>query len=184
MNYKNISNFSQCVPSSKPMVAKENVKTSQGGSGMDLIHRWLSLIALTGILLTGCSTRYGTLTMATTKNIQMDNVRLELVKENVSGKSTKPIVLIIPTGTPSIEDAIDAALEANGGDLLQNVVIYYKWFYIPYIYGENTFDVKGDVWKVVDISTQSAPTSSLDSQGKIFKNIGTDDQLDLVSITN
>ncbi|OIO61749.1 MAG: hypothetical protein AUJ47_09000 [Candidatus Marinimicrobia bacterium CG1_02_48_14] len=122
--------------------------------------------------------------MATTKNIQMDNVRLELVKENVSGKSTKPIVLIIPTGTPSIEDAIDAALEANGGDLLQNVVIYYKWFYIPYIYGENTFDVKGDVWKVVDISTQSAPTSSLDSQGKIFKNIGTDDQLDLVSITN
>ncbi len=117
-------------------------------------------------VMISCTQRYGALTVATTKNISINMAEFEKVADGVTGKNTKPIYIIIPTGTPSIEDAIDAALTEYGGDLMQNVVIYYKWFYIPYVYGEYTFEVKGDVWKLknqdrgsIDLNTlKQAPT--------------------------
>ncbi len=72
----------------------------------------------------------------------------EKIADGVIGKNTKPVIIIIPSGNPSIEDAIENALMKFNGDLMQNVVIYYKWFYIPYIYGEYTFEVKRDVYKL------------------------------------
>jgi len=135
----------------------------------------LLLIGILGILfIVGCSTRYGALTVATTKNIDINMAQFEKVQDGVTGKSTKPIIIFIPTGTPSIEDAIDAALQEVGGDIMQNVVIYYKWFYIPYVYGEYTFEVKGDVWKLKNTDTGSIDSKVIDSAEQIYS-VSTED---------
>jgi len=141
----------------------------------------LTLVSL--MLLTGCSTRYGALTVATTKNIDINMATFEKVQEGVTGKSTKPIILIIPTGTPSIEDAIDAALKEVGGDIMQNVVIYYKWFYIPYIYGEYTFEVQGDVWKMKSDNT-GIDEESLEDALKVFKVVPENESFTVIELEN
>ena len=128
-------------------------------------------LALLVILLVvvSCTTRYGALTVATTKNIDINMAEFEKVGDAVTGKNTKPIIIIIPTGTPSIEDAIDDALAKGGGDIMQNVVIYYKWFYIPYIYGEYSFVVKGDVWKLKSKSSGMLDHEQINNASKVYQ---------------
>jgi len=60
-------------------------------------------------------------------------------------------------------------LQEAGGDIMQNVVIYYKWYYIPYIYGEYTFEVKGDVWKLKNRNTSSLDTDMLEKAEKVYR---------------
>ena len=95
------------------------------------------------LILTGCSYRLGDLTIASTKNVNIGEKYVRISRD-VVGKDTKPIIIVIPTGYPSIEEAIDAALRTKDGELMTNLVIYYKWWYIPYIYGEYVYEVKGD----------------------------------------
>ncbi len=141
------------------------------------------IICVLGVLLiTSCSTRYGALTVATTKNININMAEFVKVQDGVTGKSTKSIIIFIPTGTPSIEDAIDAALQEVGGDIMQNVVIYYKWFYIPYIYGENTFEVKGDVWKLKNTDTGSIDSKLIDRAELIYSISSDDGELTVTKI--
>ena len=52
----------------------------------------LLLIGILGILfIVGCSTRYGALTVATTKNIDINMAQFEKVQDGVTGKSTKSL---------------------------------------------------------------------------------------------
>ncbi len=101
------------------------------------------------VVMCGCTTLYGQLTVASTKNIDINNKEFELVEEGVTGEDSRPIIIIVPAGDPSIEDAMDAALSKAGGQIMQNVDIYYKWWYIPYIWGKITFVVEGDVYRLV-----------------------------------
>lgn len=128
------------------------------------------LILLIGLLLifNGCSTRYGMLTIATTKNVNINMQEFEKVADGVTGNSTKHIIIIIPTGNPTIEDALEDALKKTKGDLMQNVVIYYKWWYIPYVFGEFKFEIKGDVYRVKQKSTGLLDESKLQEAYKVF----------------
>lgn len=116
---------------------------------------FILLSTLLSLFLFSCSTRYGMLTIATTKNVNINMQEFEKIAEGVTGESKKPIIIVIPTGTPSIEDAIEDALRKSKGEIMQNVVIYYKWFYIPYIYGEYKFEVRGDVFRIKQKSSSS-----------------------------
>ncbi len=116
---------------------------------------FILLSTLLSLFLFSCSTRYGMLTIATTKNVNINMQEFEKIAEGVTGESKKPIIIVIPTGTPSIEDAIEDALRKGKGEIMQNVVIYYKWFYIPYIYGEYKFEVRGDVFRIKQKSSSS-----------------------------
>jgi len=101
------------------------------------------------LVLSACSTRrLGDFTVVSTRNIDMDG-EYELVGSKVKGKDMTPIIYVFPLGNPSIEGAIDDALDSVDGDIMTDAIITQNvwWFYI---YGEQRYIVVGDVWKKVD----------------------------------
>jgi hypothetical protein len=98
------------------------------------------------VLLGGCSTRLGNFTVLSTKNTDIGKrfVRTDL---RVKGEDGRSIVVVIPMGYPNIQEAVDRALDKVGGRLMTDAVVYYDYYYIPYIYGEYKYRVEGDVWK-------------------------------------
>ena len=55
----------------------------------------------------------------------------------------------IPLGAPSIEDAIDDALDSVDGDIMTDVTIRSNILWFLY-FGTHTYVAVGDVWKKVD----------------------------------
>ena len=100
------------------------------------------------LILTACSTRVADFTIVSTKNIDMDG-NYELVESNVKGKDVTPIIIYIPIGSPSIEDAIDDALNSVDGDIMTDVTVRSNILWFVY-FGTHTYVVVGDVWKKVD----------------------------------
>ena len=111
---------------------------------MKKIMAIISLLIL--FLLTGCAERLGDFTVISTKNIDIGKNYIK-VESDAIGTSTKQIIVIFPTGTPSIKDAVDDLLKKGNGDLVTNAVIHYNWYYIPYIYGEFSYEISGDIYK-------------------------------------
>ena len=107
----------------------------------------LAATIITSVLITGCSNRVGDLTVLSTKsasNIQLADAKI--TRERAKGEDSKSIIIIIPTGNPSFKEAIDQAIESVPcGIALKDAEINTSWFYIPYIYGENTIEVEGNV---------------------------------------
>ncbi|MBD3223283.1 MAG: hypothetical protein GF313_01025 [Caldithrix sp.] len=97
------------------------------------------------ILLMSCSTRVMDFTLISSKNVELSKFpTYERGFERVEGKDTKQIIIIIPTGNPDGKEAIDRAIESTPGAVaLVDGVLTYKWFYIPYIYGEATYVIEG-----------------------------------------
>ena len=97
----------------------------------------------------GCTQRIGDFTAISTKNIDLD-ANYVMVERSVKGKDMKPIIIVINLGYPNLEEAIDDALnKVEGGVMMTDATLKYRWFYIPYIYGEFAYEVQGDVWKKV-----------------------------------
>lgn len=109
-----------------------------------------AFIIMVMFIIAGCGTRHGDFTVLSSKLIRLSDFELEKVNrvKGVEGKSTAQIIFVIPTaGDPSLEDAIDEALEKGNGDVMTDAVIYSWGWYIPYIYGSFGWRVKGDVIK-------------------------------------
>ena len=108
------------------------------------------LLSLAAVLLlaSGCSTR-DSFTVASTKLIRLDQFELDKANKtkNVQGEDTAHIIIFVPTGTPNLKTAMDRALEKGNGDVMTDVVIENSFFYIPYIYGQTSWKVNGDVVK-------------------------------------
>jgi hypothetical protein len=53
----------------------------------------------------------------------------------------------IPTNTrtPTLQDAVDAALRKGGGNLLVNAEVEHWWLLLPFLYGQEGWSVRGDV---------------------------------------
>jgi hypothetical protein len=84
-------------------------------------------------------------TLLSSKNVELSKFpTYERGEARVEGKDTKPLIIIIPTGRPDGKEAIDRAIESVPGAVaLLDGVLTYKYFYIPYIYGEYTYVVEG-----------------------------------------
>ena len=111
------------------------------------------------VAATGCYTRLADLTVVSTKTVQLQDLDLEGADRamNVTGTSIKQIFLIVPTGTADIEEAIDDALNKASGDLMVDAVVYWKYWYIPLIYGQFGFKVTGHVVKTKSWTTKLPP---------------------------
>ncbi|MFH1549301.1 MAG: hypothetical protein ABIH04_01945 [Planctomycetota bacterium] len=111
------------------------------------------------VLVTGCYTRLCDLTVVSTKTVQLQDLDLEGVDRamNVTGTSYKQVFFIVPTGTADIEEAIDNALDKASGDLMVDAVVYWKYWYIPLIYGQFGFKVTGHVVKTKSWTTKLPP---------------------------
>ncbi len=65
-------------------------------------------------------------------------------RDRVIGKDIKHIIIIVPTGVSDIKQATDRAIEGTPGAVaLVDGVINWHWWYIPYIYGRQWYQVEG-----------------------------------------
>lgn len=129
-----------------------------------------ALLAFLGlVLLSGCATRMVDFTIISAKNVDLARLGEFHRSERVD---TRYIIIIIPTGNPSVEEAVDRAIESvPGGVALIDGVLTSKFFYIPYIFGETKYVVTGNV--LIDpklVSNTRASTHEiieLDAEGSV-----------------
>ena len=104
-----------------------------------------------GIFLTitiGCASR-SDFTAISSKIVNLSNVRIDhnKLKGRTSGEDCQHIIILIPTGgPPTIDEALDQALEKKNANLLLDAVVNWHYFYIPYIYGQTCWDVEGNAY--------------------------------------
>ncbi len=112
------------------------------------MNRLLNLMLVSAMaftLFTGCATR-SDFTAISGKNVNIANIKLDpaMAKGQTSGEDCQHIVIIIPTGgAPTLDEALDKALEAKQANLMLDAVVRHNWFYIPYIYGQECWKVEG-----------------------------------------
>jgi hypothetical protein len=96
-------------------------------------------------ILSGCAQRVGDFTVATTKNMDIKR-SLHRVDEGVRlrGRDISHIIIFIPTGVPNMKEAMDNTIEQKPGAVgLSNVTVKRGGWYIPFIYGQDYFEVEG-----------------------------------------
>ena len=101
-------------------------------------------------LLSGCVVRHGDFSVVSNKLVRLSELDLDQADRarGIVGEDKQHIVCIIPIGgVPTLEGAIDDALEKGAGDVVTDAVISAWSWYIPYIYGQSGWAVKGDVVK-------------------------------------
>ncbi len=100
---------------------------------------------LTFGLISGCATR-SDFTAISGKNVNLSSIKVDKsqAKGRTSGEDCLHIVIFIPTGgPPTLDEALDRALEAKQANLLVDAVVNHHWFYIPYIYGQECWKAEG-----------------------------------------
>lgn len=101
--------------------------------------------AAAAVMLCGCSTRLVDYTIISTKNIDLTRAAaFRRGDDRVAGRDQASIIIFIPTGVPDIKEAIDRAIESVPGAVaLVDGVVRYQFFYIPYIFGKESYVVEG-----------------------------------------
>ena len=107
-------------------------------------------ILLLCLAVTGCSVRHGDFTVVSSKLVRLSEFELEKANRvrGIEGRDVMHIIILFPCGgQPTIDGALDDALEKGGGDVMTDAVITsWSWF-IPYIYGQAGWSIEGDVVK-------------------------------------
>lgn len=116
---------------------------------------WYGLIAVAvaALILNGCAQRIGDFTIISTKNYEAS------AKYKMVGRfegTDRVFFFIAPWGTPSVENAVDEAIEAGKGVYLTNAVLesYSGFFQIGY-------NVRGDVYALASQSDLLDPNIEL-----------------------
>lgn len=117
-------------------------------------------LAVMALILSGCATRLVDFTIISTKNLDLSKAAtFQRGGARITGEDVAHIIIIFPTGTPNMKEAIDNALEkVNGAVALVDGVLYSKSFYIPWIYGQSSYIVEGT--PLIDPSLTSNPIES------------------------
>jgi hypothetical protein len=104
----------------------------------------LLLIVLT-LIFSSCSQRVLDFTMISTKKVDLSKAAsFERAKQRVKGGDMVHWIIFVPTGTVSIKEAVDKAIETTPGCVaLLDGVAYTKFWMIPYIYGQQSVILEG-----------------------------------------
>lgn len=107
----------------------------------------LSVAVVSSILLSGCAQRVADLTLASTKNVELNSGNF-VTGERVVGEDTKPIILL-PLGIPSVKEASDKAIEHDKCAVaLSDVTADFEFF--SFFFGYQKYIIEGDL--VIDKS--------------------------------
>ena len=112
------------------------------------MKKWYLYLVLCVILTSGCATR-SDFTAISSKNVNLSNIQIDhsRLKGRTSGEDCTHIIIFIPTGgPPTLDEALDRALEPKQANLLLDAVVNWNYFYIPYIYGQHCWKVEGDAY--------------------------------------
>jgi len=108
-------------------------------------------VAMAGLLFwvmsigTGCTTRIGDFSVASTGTPQYSKMLNAPVRQNQKGDDGRFWFLFIPFGSaPSLEDAVDDCLDEGGGDYIERVRLYSEWWTVL-LFSGGKFEVVGDV---------------------------------------
>ena len=109
---------------------------------MKFLFLSLSIIA---IIFSSCSHRVLDFTLISSKNVDLSKgASFERGKSRVEGEDMVHWINFIPTGTVNIKEALDKAIESTPGCVaLLDGVIYTKFWWIPYIYGQQRATIEG-----------------------------------------
>ena len=96
------------------------------------------------VLLSSCSHRLVDFTLISSKNVELSKFdTYERLNSRTTGKDLHHII-ILPLSQPNGKEAMDEAIEAVPGCVaLVDGVLTYKWWWIPYIYGKQTYIIEG-----------------------------------------
>tara|TARA_B100000700_G_scaffold170971_1_gene188774 strand:- start:394 stop:753 length:360 start_codon:yes stop_codon:yes gene_type:complete len=107
----------------------------------------LTATLLATLAMTGCAQRIADFTLASTKNVDLNNGQFAK-GERVEGIDTKYVVLV-PLGVPSVKEAADRAIETNPCAVaLTDVTADSEAF--AFLFGYVQYKVEGDL--VIDTS--------------------------------
>jgi len=109
---------------------------------------FLAILSATVLaMFAGCTTHHGNFTVISTRNIDWSRAH-EFVRssDRVEGRDIVHIIILFPTGTPSMFAAVDAALAQVPGAvaLVDSAIRSFGW-YIPWIYGQQGWIIEGSV---------------------------------------
>ncbi len=107
------------------------------------------MLALAAVLsLSSCTTRLLKMSVAGSKNVNLAEATSYTAAHNVLAEGTdrSHVILIFPIGTPNIDHALEDALESAGPNAvaLYNMTLDRTNWYIPFLYGQSIYTVKGD----------------------------------------
>ena len=141
----------------------------------------LALMVLLILAGAGCSQRLIDFTLISTKNVDLSKLGLARATAREEGEDLRHIIIFIPTGVPSMKECVDRAIEkVPGAVALADGVVNYRWWYIPYIYGQMWYVVQGT--PLVDASL--AQDTSDDTGDFMVAVVGTDGMVaDFKSVT-
>ena len=102
-------------------------------------------LSIVAIIFSSCSRRILDFTLISSKNVDLSKgASFERGKSRVEGEDKIHWIIFIPTGTVSIKEALDKAIESTPGCVaLLDGVIYTKFWWIPYIYGQQRATIEG-----------------------------------------
>ena len=109
----------------------------------------LAIFVVAALVFSGCAVRHGDFPVISNKMLRLSEFELEKTDrvKNIEGKDIAHTIIVFPTGVPTLEGALDDALEKGDGDVMTDAVVKSYGWYIPYIYGQSGWTVKGDVIK-------------------------------------
>jgi hypothetical protein len=135
------------------------------------------VLGLTAFIISSCSHRVLDFTLISSKNVDLTKgASFVRGKDRVEGKDMVHWIIIIPTGTVNIKEAVDRAIESTPGCVaLLDGVIYTKFWWIPYIYGQQSATIEGTplIDPSLALNSKEIPTYGkieLDKKGEI-KNV-------------
>jgi hypothetical protein len=99
------------------------------------------------VLFSSCAVRHGDFTVLSDKLVRTAAFDLSRAdrKKNVTGEDVAHIIVLFPTGAPTLKGALDDALHKGDGDVMTDAVVSTWFWYIPYVYGQAGWRVTGDV---------------------------------------
>lgn len=107
----------------------------------------LSITFLLLLTLNGCTMKLGHFNTITTKEVDFSKKHTKSSKKYV-GKDVVNMYVIFPTKWhPDIDVAVSDVLERADAVYMTDTTIAYKFWFIPYIYGEFWYEVEGYVWR-------------------------------------
>lgn len=113
-----------------------------------------SIAGLFGILAAGvgvgCVSR-SPVSLISSKALAVTRINSSHVtpKGSATGEDCQHIIVFIPTsGVPTIDEALDRALEPKQANLLMNGSVTYRYFFIPAVYGRSCWTAEGEAYDV------------------------------------
>jgi len=140
-----------------------------------IVVRLAVVLSSVVMVAAGCTARLVDFTMISTKNVDLTKgASFVRGPSRVEGSDKVHIIIIIPTGTPNMKEAIDRAIESVPGAIaLMDGVVSQRAWTIPLIYGQSMFIVEGT--PLVDPALRAGATidpyvvARLDREGNVVE---------------